>query len=199
MAARNFLFFMVVALLNGCALLPASAPVPVVERLPSESRVAERTPADAPRPPSPAIGASAAGPSRRAFTEPAVQTARSADALFMALSTLGIDYRRGGRSPASGFDCSGLVSHVYAQAFGLRVPPHTQTQSVLGTPVAMEALEPGDLVFFNTLKRPNSHVGIYIGDRRFVHAPKPGSAVRIENIGTAYWLTRFDGARRLLD
>ena len=124
---------------------------------------------------------------------------KSADALFFALSTLGIDYRSGGRSPTTGFDCSGLVSHIYAEAYGKKIPPNTRAQSSLGETVSLRELEPGDLVFFNTLQRPYSHVGIYIGDERFVHAPRTGASVRIESLKARYWSARFDGARRLIE
>ncbi len=128
----------------------------------------------------------------------AVPATRSPDALFVALASLGIDYRWGGRSPTSGFDCSGLVSHVYRDAFGLEIPAHTTAQSRLGIPVDLAQIETGDLVFYNTLGQPNTHVGIYIGDERFIHAPRTGAAVRIENMRNRYWTSRFSGARRIV-
>jgi cell wall-associated NlpC family hydrolase len=117
--------------------------------------------------------------------------------LLQALSSLGIDYQYGGQSPTTGFDCSGLVAHVFLEAFGRRLPRSTAGQSRTGFPVAREQLEAGDLVFFNTLNRPFSHVGIYLGDGRFLHAPKAGAQVRMERIDMAYWARRFDGARRI--
>ncbi len=131
---------------------------------------------------------------------PAPQSARAADpeAFFEVLSTLGVDYRRGGASPSAGFDCSGLVAYVYRQAYGIELPHYTRAQSRVGTSVASSALELGDLVFYNTERQPYSHVGIYLGDGRFVHAPKPGSPVRIEKMASSYWSKRFDGARRVL-
>lgn len=119
------------------------------------------------------------------------------EALLQTLLALGIEYRTGGRSPVQGFDCSGLVVHVFREAYGTDLPHNTRAQSELGTPVALSELEPGDLVFYNTLDRPFSHVGIYLGDSRFVHAPKTGSSVRVESIRSAYWSNRFDGARRI--
>lgn len=127
---------------------------------------------------------------------PAVRAQR-AEALLQALLALGVEYRNGGRSPNQGFDCSGLVAHVFREAYGMQLPPNTRAQSELGIPVAFSELEPGDLVFYNTLDRPFSHVGIYLGDSRFVHAPKTGSSVRVESIRSAYWSKRFDGARRI--
>ena len=120
------------------------------------------------------------------------------DMLFHALLASGVDYRRGGKSHQSGFDCSGLVAHVYRQAYGLALPHNTKSQSELGDAVDLSELQPGDLVFFNTLDRPFSHVGIYVGDDRFIHAPKEGAVVRTESIRVRYWTTRFDGARRIV-
>ena len=119
------------------------------------------------------------------------------EALLMALMALGVDYQMGGRSGATGFDCSGLVAYVYEEAYGIRVPRTVLGQSATGIAVSAEDLEPGDLVFYDTLGHPYSHVGIYLGDGKFVHAPKTGSTVRIENLRSAYWTRRFTGARRI--
>ena len=126
------------------------------------------------------------------------QTSPDPEAFFEVLSTLGVDYRRGGASPSTGFDCSGLVAYVYRHAYGIELPHYTLAQSRFGASVPPSALELGDLVFYNTERHPYSHVGIYLGDGRFVHAPKPGSAVRIEKMASSYWTKRFDGARRIL-
>lgn len=117
---------------------------------------------------------------------------------MQAMSLLGVPYRYGGRSPATGLDCSGLVYHAVAKATGIVLPPDTRGMSTAGVEVPGEALQPGDLVFFNTLHRRYSHVGIYLGDRRFVHAPGSGGAVEVVNMDRRYWRQRFDGARRLL-
>ena len=118
--------------------------------------------------------------------------------LIQAMQTLGVKYRLGGRSPDTGFDCSGLVTHVFERAWGVLLPPGTEALSKVGTPVArLKELQPGDLVFYNTRNRPYSHVGIYLGEGRFVHAPRPGARVRVESLQTSYWRERFDGARRL--
>jgi cell wall-associated NlpC family hydrolase len=124
---------------------------------------------------------------------------RSPEIVFQALATAGVPYRRGGQSPETGFDCSGLVAHVYREAFGIELPHNARAQSRIGKPVAMAALEAGDLVFYNTERRAFSHVGIYLGDHRFIHAPKPGAAVRVENMRADYWVRRFDGGRRIID
>jgi cell wall-associated NlpC family hydrolase len=114
-----------------------------------------------------------------------------------ALVKVGIHYRYGGSSPAEGFDCSGLVAHVFERAWGISIPRSTAQQRSVGHAVKRENLQPGDLVFYNTRNRPYSHVGIYLGDGIFVHAPRPGQRVRIENMDNSYWRARFNGARRL--
>ncbi len=111
---------------------------------------------------------------------------------------LGSPYRLGGSSPKEGFDCSGLVAHVMQDAFRLRFPRTTQEQAVVGISVPRQSLRPGDLVFFNTTGRPNSHVGVYLGQSRFVHAPTSRGVVRIESLNQAYWSRRFEQARRLI-
>ena len=120
-----------------------------------------------------------------------------AEALLQTLLMLGVDYRYGGKSPQTGFDCSGLVAHVFREAYGIELPHNARAQSEMGTRVSLSELRAGDLVFYNTLDRPFSHVGIYLGDGRFVHAPKTGAQVRVEPIRGKYWMRRFDGARRI--
>ena len=122
---------------------------------------------------------------------------RRAEALLQALLALGLDYRYGGNSPETGFDCSGLVAHVFREAYGIRLPQNARAQSEYGVRVSLAELRAGDLLFYNTLNRPFSHVGIYLGDGRFVHAPKTGAQVRVESIQGRYWMKRFDGARRI--
>ncbi len=116
-----------------------------------------------------------------------------------ALSYLGIRYRFGGTSPATGLDCSGLVLNVFRNAVGLDLPRTAHEMAKLGDQVGRHDLKPGDLVFFNTMRRTFSHVGIYLGEGKFVHAPSSGGRVRVENISERYWAQRFNGARRLLD
>jgi len=114
-----------------------------------------------------------------------------------ALLALGSHYKYGGNTPRSGFDCSGLVAHVFERAWGLALPRRVEQQAKLGKRVSRHALEPGDLLFYNTRNSPFSHVGIYIGDGRFVHAPRRGQRVRAESVDNPYWAVRFNGARRL--
>ena len=124
-------------------------------------------------------------------------TPQHREALLQAIMALDTDYRYGGRSFSSGFDCSGLVAHVFKAAWGLDLPRTASAQSEYATPIDPDELRPGDLVFYNTLNRPYSHVGIYLGDGKFIHAPRSGARVRIESLGTRYWTRRFDGARRV--
>ena len=139
------------------------------------------------------LALSGLSPTARAETDADYQFA----AALQALVTVGARYHYGGSSPDTGFDCSGLVAHVYERAWGLSLPRRTEEQRRLGRAVKRSDLQPGDLVFYNTRNRPYSHVGIYLGDGNFVHAPRPGQRVRVESIDTRYWRTRFNGARRL--
>ena len=119
------------------------------------------------------------------------------EAAFMALSLVGTPYAAGGASVETGFDCSGLVAYVYERALQLSLPRNTFDLARVGAAVPAADLNPGDLVFYNTQRRPLSHVGIYLGDLRFVHAPSTGGAVRVEDMRRDYWTRRFDGARRV--
>jgi cell wall-associated NlpC family hydrolase len=115
-----------------------------------------------------------------------------------AMNYLGVRYARGGNGFEQGFDCSGFTRHLYAHTLGLQLPRRSDEQARspgLGS-VERNELQPGDLVFFNTLRRSFSHVGIYIGEGRFIHAPRTGAEVRVEDLRTSYWAQRYDGARR---
>lgn len=114
-----------------------------------------------------------------------------------ALRLIGVPYKRGGKSPDLGFDCSGFVSHVYEQGAGLVLPHNAKAMSNEGEKVDKQALQPGDLVFFNTMRRAFSHVGIYLGEGMFVHAPRKGTQVRVESMDQTYWQKRYNGARRV--
>jgi cell wall-associated NlpC family hydrolase len=117
--------------------------------------------------------------------------------LDKALDLLGVRYRWGGTKPETGFDCSGFVGHVFREGLGLDLPRSAKAMSLTGEPVTKDELQPGDLVFFNTMRRAFSHVGIYLGDNLFVHAPHRGASVRVEDMSGRYWLKRFNGARRI--
>ena len=129
--------------------------------------------------------------------DPAIVDA-GAEVVMQALANVGKPYRWGGSDPAEGFDCSGLVAHVYDDALGMKLPRTSRAMSQRGSRVARSELAAGDLVFFNTSRRAFSHVGIYIGQGRFVHAPSSGSMVRVERLSNRYWSNRFNGARRLV-
>jgi cell wall-associated NlpC family hydrolase len=114
-----------------------------------------------------------------------------------ALSFIGVRYKWGGSSPDSGFDCSGLIRYVFGQVTGKSLPGNAKEISQVGESIDRTELRPGDLVFFNTLRRPFSHVGIYLGESRFVHAPSRGGKVEIVDMTERYWQSRYNGARRL--
>jgi cell wall-associated NlpC family hydrolase len=120
------------------------------------------------------------------------------DMLGYALNLIGVNYKYGGTHPTTGVDCSGYVSHVFRQVAGLSLPHNALAISRQGRQITREELQPGDLVFFNTLRRSFSHVGIYLGDNRFVHAPSSGGGVEIVSMQDKYWINRFNGARRVL-
>ncbi len=122
---------------------------------------------------------------------------KTQEVLIKALSLTGIKYTWGGKSPETGFDCSGFVSYVFRQALNLTLPSSALALSQIGKTVTKSELQPGDLVFFNTLQSAFSHVGIYIGDNKFIHAPRTGRTVSVESMKNGYWASRFTGAQRL--
>lgn len=124
---------------------------------------------------------------------------QASDLVVSALGFLGVPYRRGGNSVDTGFDCSGFVKAMYEQTLGLVLPRRAEQQAAATEKIDRTDLKPGDLVFFNTMRRAFSHVGIYVGNGKFIHSPKPGAQVRVEDMGVAYWAKRFDGARRVPD
>lgn len=119
------------------------------------------------------------------------------DVLLKGLELVGVSYRSGGTG-IEGLDCSGYVQLVYHEAIGLALPRTAQDQANAGRQVPRAELKPGDLVFFNTMRRAFSHVGIYLGDDYFLHAPSSGGFVRLESMQNGYWTTRFNGARRII-
>ena len=123
---------------------------------------------------------------------------RAGELALQALTLIGIKYKWGSSDPEHGLDCSGLVSHVFHQVAGVILPRDSRAMSKVGTTVEPQDLKPGDLVFFNTRKQPFSHVGIYIGEDRFVHAPRRGREVEVSELRDSYWKKRFNGARRVV-
>lgn len=122
----------------------------------------------------------------------------ASDITSYALSLIGVDYRFGGNTPDQGLDCSGLIRYVFQQATGLSLPRSAREQSRVGESISKDNLQPGDLVFFNTRRFQFSHVGLYIGDNRFIHAPSRGGAVQVVSLDNAYWQKAFNGARRIV-
>ncbi len=122
----------------------------------------------------------------------------ASEVLVYALSLVGVKYQFGGNSAATGFDCSGLVHHVFGEIANVALPRSAEAMAQRGTVVTKDDLMAGDLVFYNTRSRANSHVGIYLGNNTFVHAPSRGKSVEIVDMTENYWRNRFNGARRLL-
>lgn len=114
-----------------------------------------------------------------------------------ALNYLGVRYRFGGTTPSTGFDCSGFIYYTASKYMGVNLPRNSQSMAGIDLKVSKDALKPGDLVFFNTRGFSNSHVGIYLGANKFVHSPRTGTVVRVEDMSNAYWTKRYNGARRL--
>lgn len=126
-------------------------------------------------------------------------TSRASELALGAMEMIGIRYKYGGDSPENGLDCSGLVRYVFKETWGKILPRTSQEISHAGTKINKDELRPGDLVFFNTLRKTFSHVGIYLGDNKFIHSPAAGKEVRIESMDLSYWKKRFNGARRIAD
>jgi cell wall-associated NlpC family hydrolase len=137
-------------------------------------------------------------------TETITQGSRSVsgkgmEVVFYAMGLIDTGYRFGGKNPEAGLDCSGMVSYVYGQAAGLKVQGSAADIARNGRAIDRAELRPGDLVFFNTLNRSFSHVGIFIGDARFIHAPSTNGRVRIDRLSDGYYASRFEAARTFFD
>lgn len=124
-------------------------------------------------------------------------TGKASELVVTAMGFLGVPYRRGGNTVDTGFDCSGFVRAIYEQTVGLILPRRADQQAAATETISRSDLQPGDLVFFNTMRHAFSHVGIYVGNGKFIHSPKPGAEVRVEDMQLSYWNKRFDGARRV--
>ncbi|MDM0105725.1 C40 family peptidase [Variovorax sp. J22R24] len=123
---------------------------------------------------------------------------RTSNLVVTAIGFLGVPYRRGGNTAETGFDCSGFVRAMYDQTIGHLLPRRAEEQAAATQKIDRNDLKPGDLVFFNTMRRAFSHVGIYVGEGKFIHSPKPGAQVRVEDMSGSYWQRRFSGARRVV-
>ncbi|WP_084656266.1 C40 family peptidase [Pandoraea norimbergensis] len=124
-------------------------------------------------------------------------TDKASDVVLGALNYIGVRYKYGGNTPDSGLDCSGFVRYVFQDTLNFMLPRRSEEMSQVGERIAKTDLKPGDLVFFNTMRRSFSHVGIYIGGDKFVHAPATGGKIRVETLSESYWSARYNGARRV--
>jgi cell wall-associated NlpC family hydrolase len=141
------------------------------------------------------VVAEAAAAAPQSLADRALSSAQ--ELAMQAIGMIGIRYTFGGRNPDTGFDCSGLVRYVFDRVTGRSLPHNSFEMARMGTSVSQDELQAGDLVFFNTRGQRFSHVGIYVGEGRFIHAPSRGGRVHIVNMGDRYWVSRFNGARRL--
>lgn len=184
------------ALLSFVACAPASASDPgdAMDSFLSSRGLLGQSPQQAPA--APVAPARTAPPVQNFSAEDSQQ--RMSGLVVAAMGALGVAYQRGGNDYASGFDCSGFVRALYQQNFNLLLPRRAVEQAGATHAIERHELKPGDLVFFNTLGRIHSHVGIYVGEHRFIHSPKSGAVVRIEDMRVNYWNRRFDGARRVV-
>jgi cell wall-associated NlpC family hydrolase len=124
-------------------------------------------------------------------------TGKSDELINRAMEVIGVRYRWDTELPQSGLDGSSFVGYVFKDKLGFLLPRKSTQMSRVGKPITREELQPGDLVFFNTMRLTFSHVGIYVGDNKFIHSPSKGTSVRVDDLGSLYWDKRFDGARRL--
>jgi cell wall-associated NlpC family hydrolase len=145
-------------------------------------------------PPAPPVSAV-----REPRTAQAGGSEKGSEVTLFALGLIDTGYRFGGKNPQAGLDCSGMVSYIFQQGAGLKVSGSAADIARLGRPVGRDSLRPGDLVFFNTRNASFSHVGVYIGDNRFVHAPSGSGRVRIDELGSRYYAQRFEAARTYFD
>jgi cell wall-associated NlpC family hydrolase len=146
-------------------------------------------------------GCAGPGPQRQssagAYRAVALDASQRSNVVLTALGLVDTPYRYGGSIPESGFDCSGLVAYVFGNAADARLPHHTASIAQMSRPVSRSQLKAGDFVFFNTLKRPYSHMGIYIGDGLFVNAPSSGGKVRVDSLRNPYFARHYESAGTL--
>lgn len=148
--------------------------------------------------------AACSGPAPRPPAEtiahaPVAVSEKGNEVALYALGLIDTGYKFGGKNPEAGLDCSGMVSYIYGQVAGLKVQGSAADIARNGRPIDRAALRPGDLVFFNTRNRAYSHVGIYLGDARFIHAPSTNGKVRIDHLNDHYYAQRFEAARTFFD
>ncbi|MFM6921584.1 MAG: C40 family peptidase [Polynucleobacter victoriensis] len=124
-------------------------------------------------------------------------TGKSDELINRAMEVIGVRYRWDAELPQSGLDGSSFVGYVFKDKLGFLLPRKSTQMSRVGKPITREELQPGDLVFFNTMRLTFSHVGIYVGDNKFIHAPSKGKSIRVDDMTKAYWEKRYNGARRM--
>ncbi|MDD4930068.1 MAG: C40 family peptidase [Gallionella sp.] len=144
-----------------------------------------------------ACGTTRQAPSVRPLPAPRYDEAQMNNLAIYAISLYDTPYQYGGKSRINGFDCSGFVQYVFQNTLGLQLPRTSSEMSRMGAPLGAAQLQPGDLVFFDTMHRPYSHVGIFVGENRFVHSPSSGKAIMMTRLTDKYWRTRYNGARRI--
>lgn len=125
--------------------------------------------------------------------------AGASEVVLYALGLLNIHYQFGGSNPDAGLDCSGMTAYIYREAVGIKLPHNALQQSQLGIAVNKNNLAPGDLVFFNTNGKSISHVGVYIGEGKFVHAPSTNGQIKVTKLSDSYFSSRYETARRILN
>ena len=133
------------------------------------------------------------------ISQPSAVSEKGNEVALYALGMIDTGYRFGGKNPEAGLDCSGMVSYIYNRAAGLKDAGSAADIARKGRPINRSDLRPGDLVFFNTRNAPFSHVGVYIGDERFIHAPSSNGRVRIDQMNARYYAQRFEAARAYFD
>lgn len=119
------------------------------------------------------------------------------DLMLQAMSLMGIAYRFGGNNPNQGFDCSGFIRYIFQKSVGINLPRTASEQAQTGRPIARSDIQPGDVLFFNTRGFAYSHNALYLGNGKFIHAPRTGKNIEIANLSSSYWSSRFNGARRM--
>jgi cell wall-associated NlpC family hydrolase len=167
----------------------------------AQSTIPTQLPIAALAPPAKGDGATAtAGDDAAQFSDASTSQGLRDMLVGLAMQLRHVRYVRGGRDPSTGFDCSGFVRYVFEHALGLQLPTNSASQYLIGHIVRRNDMQPGDLVFFRTADRHGkgriSHVGIYLSDGQFIHSPRRGESVRVDNLGDSYWSKRFAGARR---
>ena len=163
-----------------------------------QSETERRQETKAPPAPSPKVEFSESASSQSSSKRTAALSRREADELIgNAMGLLGVSYRFGGSSVSSGFDCSGFMQHIFRKTMQINLPRTSAEQAKMGVAVSRSELQPGDMVFFSTSRGRISHVGLYIGNNRFIHAPRTGKSIEITSLGNKYWNSKYVTARRV--